>query len=226
MTPQPTSTGGSTPTRKAKSDHHFGHGELVQAIARDLPSAWTVEIEPTLGLYRADLLISPSNAAPLVVEVNVEPGLVHFAELGEAAASRSGASAAGDVGAHAVLITTGEAPDEIERLARDLDVELIPTQGNDLSEATRASVDGLIDLATRFEADWAPRHAEGDVEDPTARNVLQMLRRGKRPAEIANALGLDAITTRSAYARLLEELQTKNPGAVDDVMRQWQSAPL
>lgn len=225
MTPQPPSTRQSTPTPKPTSDPGFGQAELVRAIAGALPNDWEVEVEPTVGLYPSDLLISPTYGALLVVDVNVDPGIVHFAELGEAAASRSGVSAAGD--AHAVLITTGEAPHEIERLAKDLDVELIPTSGDDLAEVTRASVDGLMALASRFrdQSGRCTRGAKADVEDLVAKKVLEMLRVGKQPAEIAEALDLDDTAIRSAYQRLLQELQTKNPDAVDDVMRQWQSAP-
>jgi hypothetical protein len=130
-----------TPTRNE-------HAGLVDAIARGLErTGWLVHVEPRVGGYVPDLLAETPGGSTFIVEVKAHEDTVHFAGLGQAAAYRRGFSEQVGSRPTAVVVSTGEASDELQHLADELAVELMTVPNRNVGEAASdvvAQLNGMV----------------------------------------------------------------------------------
>jgi hypothetical protein len=101
---------------------------------------WSVEVEPAVGLYRPDLVLTSPEGRTIVAEIKLANRPVDFTWIGQASAMRSGLAAAGRSVDGAVLITTGAGNADIARLAEKMAVQIVHAEGLDDHASVRRVV--------------------------------------------------------------------------------------
>jgi RecB family endonuclease NucS len=116
------------------------HDQVVQAVEDTLRTwKWEVVKWPLVGPLHPDIIARDPHGALYVFEVKTGSGQAHLGAVAQVEAYRNSVGAQLGKPAKGVLVLSGEAPEQLNDVARRAGVELVHTRPNDL-EAVRESL--------------------------------------------------------------------------------------
>ena len=200
----------------------FTERQLIEAIAeRAQAEGWEVERQPTVGVMRPDLAITPKAGMMLVIEVKREVGLIHFASLGQVSNYRRGLAELTGAAVYPVLVTTGEESEEIAALARELCVHLIFARGDQLGAVADAALERIERLIPALEREPREHHRSSEDAEGILRSLFELLEHGESREEIAETLEMGFRELAGHYTTLLTKLEATDPERLDTIMNAW-----